>query len=463
MIFKTNKSCKTLSFNKTCVVSATRPFSSKRSNKNIGDVGHQNLFYNISFSSTKVECTLQNFIVYINTKGSFGAFILALNTLFKLNTSRSGIVLSAAKILFLFCVLPVLLSTDFVLYLSGISRNIRIPQFCYSFLTKISVLTVTNDKSGGMTSGSIVTTSENNLSFIFNYLLSLEDSDLAKIYTNTLLESVVNSRFELHSLHKSFRNILLPYFVISNSNSSSPVYTLRSKLECYELLLEFLSQFSTVSLTNSVPYFEGLFTLSTSRKIGIYRFRNSGYDDVFLAQQASIVTKLEPFTINYFCTFLVIFKPTFCYVGELNKWDVKLPIPGDLTLSVESLELQTAWELFVSPVFGPSAEEVSEIPSTGKNQGTDPGSGEEYRRKRKPKSPFKGAEGSSVPADKSPAGGSPGAVDKRTFSTYTSKSVLGFSTINNNSKFTHGLSFRSSIEHYNIQCVCLFSYNSPSR
>jgi hypothetical protein len=276
-------------------------------------IKHDGMLFNVPNISSLVVCKLN--IYSINT---IADFIVAMQRVFKLSTTRAHIDRTVASLIVLHFCLYAVLTSNFVKFVYQNNRYITIPSFVQPLLIKISTPVESRSKESGWIKGR--TESAVSIPDSFATLKTLDEDTLCGI--------AIRGGFSVYESNSSKRSLFKDFtYLVSTIDGST-------ETEIFENVLSFFQTLPNISYSDSIPFFSGLHPISISKEFGVYRFRENTLNSGYNTTQASF-HGLDVGLKNLFACFLGLYKPKFYTdTGHLISSDF---LPGDCLISSENI------------------------------------------------------------------------------------------------------------------------------
>jgi hypothetical protein len=261
------------------------------------------------------------------------SFILAMARFKSINTAASSYVSSAVHLCVLHAVSYNIHSSDFVKYVVGNSQYLYIPTYTLRILKDIATAVRSKNAIAGWTNGSIEPL--NSSKEVFGLLLDLTRDDWTRVFSGTIFSKIcIDGR-----LYNQFHTELTQ--TIGSINYETREFT-------FDGFVNFLSLSPQYFYTHKgeFPMFKGRLEFSTSGHLGIYRFRNTLFAELYNVNQASCKS-LGRDSLDFMCCFLKLYSPSF-YSGSTGEISCSTFLPGDVRLSLETLDFVDAYFYYIS-------------------------------------------------------------------------------------------------------------------
>jgi hypothetical protein len=260
------------------------------------------------------------------------SFLKGFDQLYVANKTSSSFDLTLSDLIIHFCCLQSILTSRFVEFVVSNNVVLNVPHYVHVLLTKVVIKTESENKATGWSIGTTISSCQL-LGLLRFYKSVFESSDNAyPILHDTCFAHILTSK----RAYSKFQSV----FDMRISSLINEVESLTSNDEIFRVVLAQLSTINTSSLHGKVPMFSGKLNFSTSSHLNMYRFRNSGFEDVFVCNQHAL-TAINVETVNLFAVALKILKPVFLH-GEQRINTISL-LPGDGKISIENYTLESSW------------------------------------------------------------------------------------------------------------------------
>jgi hypothetical protein len=364
---------------------------------------------------------------------NFAFFVKTISKKHPLHLSRTATPSTFRTLLVLFMCFLTLHNSAVMQKLYERSAFLHVPKFIIAPLLRVAVKSVTKNKISGFTTGDLksdfdlksiidvfVSSSQlewqeafadSEFSFLFDGPLKMFRFKLDVLNHLASLGLPVEERKRNHLKSMSEGHVKLDQLddpdCITRSDESGneqTFYSFRTSFIDYTCvpkdfdLVEFLQKSlmsfpSIFKYGDKVEYYSGTVSIQHLNDLGIYKFRSTSSEHVYLVQQ-SMLSKVNETSIEMFASFLRIFSPTFDSSSNL--------IAGDISITVEETPLEQAWDSYLN-------FNISDY--TSFSEGSSP-------KKTKTKFKNKGPRGSSSPSVISDSQISPSQpIETRTYST----------------------------------------------
>lgn len=306
-------------------------------NQNIKNpLGQLSPFYSVSPKQTDSLISVPAF-----SADTFCDFLISFDRLYITNKNSSGFSKTLVELIIHFCFLHNSIDSRFLKFICSNTRYIRIPTYLHLLLLKVAISVESKNKSTGWTNGNVRANFSllESLNLFKSLLVDRNEKDHSEldIFLNTPFAEVKNNpKFRL-----SFKALLSDVL----NEKIETLAKAESLSDQYEMMLDHFSTFSEIVYKGDFPEFKGYINYDVSPNLGMFRFRNSDYIDIFYVSQLTCQNiSLE--TLNLFAVSLKLFRPRF-YQGSDNICTTSF-LPGDAELSVEDLSYRDAWEKLLS-------------------------------------------------------------------------------------------------------------------
>lgn len=263
-------------------------------------------------------------------------YLMAISKYHKLNMTSSNIQHTLVYLCIHYVLLFTLTSSRFCQFLYGNNVYLRMPVHFYIILLKLSLQVYSKNKLVGWTEATTTVSVEPRQGLLM--LVEFFDSDSSfEVFSGTIFSSIVNDERK----RGVFRKLLCDGVF----NIIGDEYNTFSESELYSNALLHLSTYSSILMNSDYVEFTGLFPSEHSPFLGIHRFRNSEFKDVFYTSQASF-SAVSTDTAELLCVLLKIYAPVFTHLDDsVNTISY---LPGDVGVSVESIPVLECWNKILS-------------------------------------------------------------------------------------------------------------------
>jgi hypothetical protein len=246
------------------------------------------------------------------------------------------------------------------------------------FLSKIGTKSYTSNKLSGFTEGTVSPKSEFYITLGSIFQLTFDSMCLA--FTETEFHHTVSRDY--HQILITIRSILISCGVVFIDKSNE--INIPESAEPHLVITRILANLKVIFRFNDVPFWSGRLPSSILSEIGIFRFRNGGGTDRYIAQQ-SMLQGPDANHIDFYACFFFLFKPTF----DINQ---HLLVQGDVEVDVNVMPALEAWSYYLSFVTVPKSysglDDSGYLKSPSGNRGYQKGSNAiQHNQKDTPRGP----------------------------------------------------------------------------
>jgi hypothetical protein len=324
-------------------------------NTNSSGISLSNSIFTVNSDEVTQVCVIEsptigreNLILRLNE------YLKAITTTFKFQIISSTLISSAVNVVISFFTL-FFLTSEFVHYAHKHNIFLNVPTYIFYLLEKVVKEVRTDITDVSSTCGTV--SSEFSSPILKEMLFSFSQEEFRRVFMDTPFSSIVSDNRKFDEFDKSFKIYVDRLFKDDRE-------------ACFNEVVTFYSNFRS-SFFKEAPYVQGYLSSSVTNNFGLYRFRNSITNDVYLADATSC-KNVNSSTLVSFMAYLKAFCPTFkTSVSGSGDFEVVTNIiPGNIKLSVEGYSRSRSWEhLFsctVSVVNNTSSNIDGNSPSTGR-------------------------------------------------------------------------------------------------
>lgn len=290
---------------------------------------------NQSFKSDTIVCKLKSGF------DGFYSFYAAFHSIYSLKTTKSEIISSFIRFVLFYCGIILSHHSKFVSFLQNKNILCNYPSFVFSYLMSISMQVNTTDSGSGFISG--VLKQENDFKKLIQPLLDDIASDNLPLWEELAVGTVFHQIFSDKKQITILKADIFETFERMRSASVHEDGTFEQQMFMIHCFIRDLRPALHQKTADDLKYIEDFIPYQTSRKLGIYRYRNYQKRPSVYLTHSSLEGGLTSGPASQQLAFLKIFSPIFSSNGTR--------VFGDHILDFSETHTHVAWLTYFSMEF----------------------------------------------------------------------------------------------------------------